>query len=246
MSHRAALLGQVRDQRPDVGAPAAGHTQPELRRPQLPRGPLPDLRPPAGVRPDAVLGGRRQQLEPVDPHRARRPLHLDPLPRQLVQLLPIALQRRVHGRNLQDVAPELWKCFLQVFVCYVFPGHRFYYLSCAIQSVPLLSHSCDCIVAFHSFQVAVQDLASFPEPNHQHSSSQRIQGTPMSTFDFYPLPSSPTYLSGNRVPNLDHHIRRCPVSWLVDRKKAVKLQVIRIWHFFGSFVLTNSCGLQFW
>src|SRR3546814_10633241 len=48
-----------------------------------------------------------QQFQTVDGNLARRPIQLDSLPRIFVQRLAIALERRMHRRNLLDLASKL-------------------------------------------------------------------------------------------------------------------------------------------
>ena len=43
------------------------------------------------------------------------PLHLLALPGQVAELLAVHLQGRVHGRHLEDLSPEGFQDFLQLF-----------------------------------------------------------------------------------------------------------------------------------
>jgi hypothetical protein len=61
------------------------------------------------TRKPTTVARKIQQPQFVDDHFARLALDFDPLPRQLVERLPVSLERRVHRRNLSNRATETWQ-----------------------------------------------------------------------------------------------------------------------------------------
>jgi hypothetical protein len=76
-------LPDIGSQHADVGSLAASHAQGQQ------------------------IAGKIQAVDGMDGHRPRLALDFDTLAGQFVERPAIALERRMHGRNLQDVAGEI-------------------------------------------------------------------------------------------------------------------------------------------
>ena len=158
MAAAAQALADILNQSADVGAFRAAHLQFHA----------------------LLLQGKQPQFSDDDP--ARRPLYLKPLARQLVEALPLVLKRRVHGRDLLDLATEVRQRPLYIGTPQPGNGALGDELAVAVAGGGSLTQPASDPVQLIRRQQEAGHLGGFAEADRQHAGSHHVQTAGMPGF----------------------------------------------------------------
>ena len=148
-----------------------------------------------------------QDFERTDLDEARLSLDLDPLARELVQALPLLLDRRNHGRNLLDASDEAAG---QVpHRIRVDRADRFLidHLSRSVPRVGRDAEAHDDDASFGEIHQVGEHLGSPPDTAEEHAGREGIE-----------TPGVSHLLDAEDAPKAVHGVVAGPILFLVDRK----------------------------